>query len=326
MSRNRYRSEPASTVAAVSLALQILVTGLAAGGTYGLVAVGYSLIYRLTGIVHLAYGDLLGLGVFATLLFAAGTQPVARATAAEPRFALALAAAVVLAFAVGAATYLYAVQPYVAKGSTIGWVAALLAVAFAIHAVLGAVFTRSSYVFPDALPFDRIGDAGIVRLGGASLQVRSFFVIGVALALASIASLVLERTRFGTGLRAIASDREGAEIVGVPVERSIALAFGAAGALAVIAAVVAAPTTAIGVDTGTLLGVKGLAAAVVVRFGPPLHAMAAGLVLGLVEATIANAHAGGLELGPAYREVVPLLAVLVLLMLRPHAEAVEERD
>jgi len=63
----------------VSLALQVLVTGLAAGGVYGLVAVGHSVIYRLTGIVHLAYGDLVGLGVFGTLLVAAGTGPSSRA-------------------------------------------------------------------------------------------------------------------------------------------------------------------------------------------------------------------------------------------------------
>ena len=48
----------------MSLALQVLVTGLAAGGVYGLVAVGHSVIYRLTGIVHFAYGELIALGVF----------------------------------------------------------------------------------------------------------------------------------------------------------------------------------------------------------------------------------------------------------------------
>jgi len=96
----------------VSLTLQVLVTGLAAGGVYGLVAVGQSLIYRLTGVVHFAFGELVGLGVFTTLLVVAGTG-----------------------------SYLFAVQPYLARGSTIGWVAAIVAIAFAIRAVLSAVFT-----------------------------------------------------------------------------------------------------------------------------------------------------------------------------------------
>ncbi|MDX6411992.1 MAG: hypothetical protein QOE91_1508, partial [Gaiellaceae bacterium] len=74
----------------MSLTLQVLVTGLAAGGVYGLVAVGQSFVYRLTGIVHFAYGDLVGLGVFTSQLVAAGNGPVNEATANGPRFLLAL--------------------------------------------------------------------------------------------------------------------------------------------------------------------------------------------------------------------------------------------
>ena len=59
----------------MAVALQVLVAGLAAGGVYGLVAAGHSLVYRLTGVVNLAFGDLIGLGVFTTLLVAAGTGP-----------------------------------------------------------------------------------------------------------------------------------------------------------------------------------------------------------------------------------------------------------
>jgi ABC-type sugar transport system permease subunit len=71
---------------------------------------------------------------------------------------------------------------------------------------------------------------------------------------------------------------------------------------------------------------QGLAAALAVRFGSPLRAMVAGLVLGVVEATIANAHIGSLELGLSYREVLPLAFVLLLVALRPQLEAVEELE
>jgi len=310
----------------VSLALQIVVTGLAAGAVYGLVAVGHSVIYRLTGIVHLAYGDLVGLGVFTTLLVAAGTGPVTQETANGPRFLLALAVGLVVCVAAGIGSYLFAVQPYLARGSTIGWVAAIVAIAFAIRSVLAAVFTRSSYVFPDPLPFHRIGREGFVTVGGASLQVRAFFVIAVAVALAAAAGWALEHTSFGRGLRAIAGDADGARIVGVPVERFVALAFGLAGGLAALAAIVAAPSGVVDVDTGALLGLKGLVAALVVRFGSPLRAMVAGLVLGVAEATIANAHLGSLQLGPSYSEIVPLAAVLLYVALRPQLEAMEELE
>ena len=310
----------------MTIALQVLVSGLAAGGVYGLFAVGYSLIYRLTGIVHFAFGDLVGLGIFATLLVLAGTSPVSQSGAHEPRFLFALIVGLTVCVLAGIGTYVGLVQPYLSRGSTIGWVAGTAAVAFAIRAAIGATFQRSSYVFPDPLPFHDVGHAGFVHLGGAQVEARAFFVIGLAVVLALGSAWFLERTRYGRALRAIADEREGAQVVGVPVELLITFAFGLVGALAMIAAVAAAPGEAVNANTGTLLGLKGLVAALAVRFGPPLWAFAAGLVLGVVEAAIANVHLGGWQLGPSYREVLPLAFVLLLISVRPSAEALEEQE
>ena len=310
----------------MTIALQVLVSGLAAGGVYGLFAVGYSLIYRLTGIVHFAFGDLVGLGIFATLLVLAGTSPVSQSGAHEPRFLFALIVGLTVCVLAGIGTYVGLVQPYLSRGSTIGWVAGTAAVAFAIRAAIGATFQRSSYVFPDPLPFHDVGHAGFVHLGGAQVEARAFFLIGLAVVLALGSAWFLERTRYGRALRAIADEREGAQVVGVPVELLITFAFGLVGALAMIAAVAAAPGEAVNANTGTLLGLKGLVAALAVRFGPPLWAFAAGLVLGVVEAAIANIHLGGWQLGPSYREVLPLAFVLLLISVRPSAEALEEQE
>src|ERR687888_701245 len=279
----------------MTIALQVFVSGLAAGGVYGLFAAGHTLIYRLTGMVNFAFGDLVGLGVFATLLVLAGTAPVTQSGAHEPRFLGALIVGLVLCVGAGAATYVGLVQPYLARGSTIGWVAGTAAVAFAIRAVIGAAFQRSSYVFPDPLPFHRVGHAGFIRIAGAQVQARAFFVIGLALALALGSAWLLEKSRFGRALRAVADDAEGARVVGVPVELLIAIAF-------------------------------GLVAALAVRFGPPLLAFGAGLLLGVVESAIANVHLGSWQLGPSYREVLPLAFVLLLIAAWPSREALEEQE
>src|SRR4051812_16186940 len=142
--------------APMSLAVQVVFTGLSAGAVYGLVAIGHSLIYRLTGIVHFALGDLIGLGAFATLLVAAGTAPLTSETVSGARMALAVLAGVAACVAAGAAGYFAVVQPYIGQRSAIGWVAATLALAFAIHAALDAAFSRPAYVFPDPIPFGRI--------------------------------------------------------------------------------------------------------------------------------------------------------------------------
>jgi len=196
----------------------------------------------------------------------------------------------------------------------------------AIRAAIGAAFQRSSYVFPDPLPFHRVGHAGFIRIGGAQVQARAFFVIGLALALALGSAWLLEKSRFGRALRAVADDAEGARVVGVPVDLLVALAFGLVGALAMIAAIAAAPGQAVNANTGTLLGLKGLVAALAVRFGPPLLAFGAGLLLGVVESAIANVHLGSWQLGPSYREVLPLAFVLLLTAIWPSREALEEQE
>ena len=182
--------------------------------------------------------------------------------------------------------------------------------------MIGATFTRPAYVFPDPIPFDRIGHDGLVTIAGASVQVRSFFVIALAAALAAFAAWTLEHTRYGRALQAISSDVEGARFVGLPVEGLVALTFGLVGGLAALAAVVAAPSAPFSVDTGTLLGLKGLVAALIVRFGSPWAAFAAGLGVGLAEAAIDNLRIGDFGLGPQYGELLPLAFALGLIAYR----------
>jgi branched-chain amino acid transport system permease protein len=300
----------------MSLTVQVLFTGLSAGGVYGLVAIGHSLIYRLTGIVHFALGELIALGAFVTLLVAAGTQPLTQETVSGGRMALGIVAGLVACVAVGAAGYVAVVQPYIGR-SAVGWVAATLALGFAIRAVLDASFSRPAYVFPDPVAFRHVGHDGRVTIVGAEVHVRSFAVIGVAIVVAAVSAWVLQRTWFGRSLRAIADDADGAAIVGIAVERTRALAFGLAGGIAALAVVVAAPGAPFETGSGTLLGLKGLVAAVLVRFGGLWSAFAAGLGLGVVEAALGTGLLGHLPGLASYRELIPLLAAIVVLAFRP---------
>lgn len=300
----------------MSLALQVLVSGLAAGAVYGLVAIALVLVYRLTGIVYFAFGDLVGLAVFAALLVAAGTGPVTQTNVGAFRYLVAIVVGTLVCIGTSAAGYWLAVHPHLARGSVIGWVAGTIAIAYAARTSIDVFFTRPTYVFPDPLPFDEVGEAGFVSVGGASIQVRAFFVIAVGFALAGLATLGLRRSKLGRGLRAIESDVEGAALSGIPVSGLIAAAFGLTGGLAALAAVVAAPSAPFGVDTGSLLGVKALVAALIVGFSSPVAGFIAGLGVGVVEAAIANVHVAGLQLGPAYHEVLPIAFVLVFVAVR----------
>ena len=290
----------------MAVALQILASGFAAGAVYGLVAVGHSLVFRLTGVVHFAFGELIALGVFVTLFVAAGSGPVSQTSVGGGRFLLALAVGLLVTAAASAGSYFLAIEPYRARGSVIGWVGASLAVAFAVRTLLVVFFDRPAYVFPDPLPF------GVWHVGGATIQVRSLFVAAAALTLAGLGGLLLRRTRFGRALEAVAQDFDAARVVGLPVAWLVGAAFALAGVSAGLAAVLAAPSAAFDVDAAARFGLYGLVAAIVVWF-EPRRAVPAGIAVGLVQETVTSAHVHGSQLGPAYRDVVPLALGLALL-------------
>lgn len=304
----------------MAIALQILAGGFAAGAVYGLVAVGHSLVFRLTGVVHFAFGELIALGVFVTLFVAAGSGPVSQTSVGGGRFVVALVVGLVVTAAASVGAYFLAIEPYRARGSVIGWVGASLAVAFALRTLLVVFFDRPAYVFPDPIPFRRIGDDGVWHVGGATIQARSLFVAAAALVLAALGMRLLQRTRFGRALEAIAQDFDAAVIVGLPVSLLVGLAFALAGVGASLAAVLAAPSAAFDVDAAARFGLYGLVAAVVAWFDAR-QALVAGIALGLIQATVTSAHWGG---GPPLRDVIPLALSLAVLAWRFRTpEAVE---
>jgi branched-chain amino acid transport system permease protein len=232
------------------------------------------------------------------------------------RYSVAVAAAILLSIVAGLATYAVAVRPFFRRGSAIGWIGGVIALAFLVRTVLAAAFVRSAYVLPDILPFDRVGSSGVVELAGASLRARAIFVVVVGVALAAGAAWVLSSTRWGRALRAITADEIGARLSGVPVDRALAIAFAGAGLLAALAALTTLPGGTVTVDSGALLGLKGLVAAVLGRFALPWKVFVAGLSVGLLEAVVVNFDVGPVRLGAPYAAVIPLAAVIVVLAAR----------
>lgn len=293
------------------LLLQVLVTGLAAGAAYALVGLGFALVYRLTGVLQLAHGDIVGAATFLVLALVAGTGPVTRSNVAFwPLFGTGVVA-VALAAAAGAGLYLGLLRPFYRRRSTVGWVGVVVAVAFAIEGVLAAGFPREGYVFPDLLPGS--GSRPLSLGGGATIPVRTFWLLAVALLVAGLAWWWLARSGTGRAMAAVADDPEAAEIVGLPVDRLVALGFALATGLAAVAGIVVAPSGPLTPQTGLLLGLKGTAAALVARFGSPMRVLAAGLILGVFEAGVTSLS---ISPGPAWRDIAPLLVALAVIAVR----------
>jgi branched-subunit amino acid ABC-type transport system permease component len=302
------------------VALQALVSGVSIGVIYGLVGLGFTLVYRLTRVYSFAHGDLVVGAVFVSVLAVLGSTPVTRAPSIGS--SIALAVLIPLAGAVlSALTYVLAVRPYLggvgtSSRSAIGWVAGGIAVGLAIRAVLGLVFTRQAYAIPDPLHLSGLTSTGVVSLpGDATVPVHTFGVLAIGVVLAVVADVLVERGRFGLALRATSDDAETAALVGVPISRVVFMAFAVAGALAGVAGLLSAPTPgrSLTVDAGVILGLKGVTAAVLGGFGSVRGALVGGVVVGVIEQyAVAWSH-----LGAAYADVVPLGLLVVVIALRP---------
>jgi branched-chain amino acid transport system permease protein len=297
------------------LLLQVLITGLATGAAYALVGIGFTLVYRLTGVLQLAHGDLVGAATFLVLAIVAGTEPVTRTSVGFwPLLALSVLA-IVLSAAAGGGLYVGVVRPAFRRRSTVGWVAAVVAVAFAVEGVLAAAFPREGYVFPDLFPGGRP-----IRLGGgATIPERTLWLLAIALVIAVAVWQWLSRSGPGRAMAAIADDPVAAEIIGLPVDRLVTAAFAIATGLAAVAGIVVAPAGALTPQTGLLLGLKGIAAALVARLGSPLRVLAAGLAIGVLEEAVTTLSIGP---GPAWRDLTPLfVAVAAAAIWPPRAAA-----
>jgi branched-chain amino acid transport system permease protein len=288
------------------VALQAVVTGLAQGAIYGLVALGFTLCYRLVRVLDFAHGDLIVGATFVSVLATVGTNPVLRTPGAGAAI-LQVVLALAVGAALGAGLYAVGVRPF---ASELGWVAALVTAGLVIRAALGLVFTREAYAVADPL---RLPTRLLTLPGGGRLPVRLLFVLAIGLAVGVAVDRLLVVSRLGRAMRAVADDRDAAALMGVPTDRVVLVAFAVAGVLAGVAGLLAAPAGPVTVSGGVILGLKGTAAALLGRLGSAPGALLGGLALGVVESLAVSSTA----LGPAYRDVLALGVLVAVLAARP---------
>ena len=297
--------------------LQAVLTGLSLGAIYGLVAIGFSLVWSLTRVLPFAHGDLVVGGALFAVLAVIGTTPVAISPSVGRSIAL-VVLTLCFGVALSVASYAVAVRPFLDRGSrgedVLGWVAGGVTAGLVIRTALGVALPAAAYAVPDPLHFDAFTSTGSVTLpGGGSVHVRVFPVIAVGLIAAAAVDWFLVHSHVGRAMRSVAEDLDAAVLCGVPVERAVVAAFALAGLLAGVAALLVAPAQPIGVDDGVVLGLAGAAAALLGRLGSPRGAVVGGLVLGVAQQLVQVAP----SLGAAWSELVPLAVLVVVVAARP---------
>lgn len=279
---------------------QVLIFGLIAGGIYGLFAVGVVLVYRGSGAINFAQGEIGTLSLFlAWYLITDRGYP----------WLVGAVAAIALATGVGWAFERVVVRPMID--------ASRVAVAVATVGLLGLLLAVELRLFSDSPRAigGPIGGLG-VKVAGVFVSPTQILSLVVTVAVAAGLAALLKRTDFGLGVLAAAEDPVAVRLVGVPLARVSGFIWAAGAGTAALAALLIEPTIGVFVPGfASELFLRGLAAAVVGGLRSLQGAFVGGLVVGLIEAG-AGRWAGDLSL-PGVRVLSVFLLILGVLLFRP---------
>jgi branched-chain amino acid transport system permease protein len=274
--------------------LQFLVSGLTIGAVYALVALGFTLIYNASEVVNFAQGEFVMLGGMVTVFAAAAGLPLP----------LAGVLAILVAVAAGLLLHRLAIEP--ARGaSAVTLIIITIGASIFLRGVAQVVFDKQFHKLPafsGELP---------VNVLGAAIQPQSFWVLGGTAVIVLGLYAFLEGTVMGKAVLATAANRLAARLVGINTRTVMALAFGTSAAIGAVAGILITPITLTSYDVGTLLALKGFAAAMLGGMGNPFGAVAGGLILGLLEAF------GAGYVSSTYKDAGAFLVILLVLLVAP---------
>ena len=274
--------------------LQFVFSGLTVGAIYALVALGFTLIYKASDIINFAQGEFVMLGGMTTVFVAHTGIPLP----------LAALIAIVATTAIGLALHRFAIEP--ARGATaVTLIMITIGASIFLRGTAQIVFDRRFHSLPPLLGADPI------QFGGAAILPQGLVVLATAAVIVVLLWLFIERTIFGKAVIATAANRLAARLVGVDTRRIVAFSFAVSAAMGAIAGVLITPITLTSYDAGTLLALKGFAAAMLGGIGSAPGAVVGGLLIGMFEALAAG------YLSSNYKDAVAFLIILIVLVAIP---------
>ncbi len=278
-------------------ALQLLLSGLANGCIYGLLALGFVLIYKASETVNFAQGDMMMFGAFVAVTF---VNEEYLGWPFIPGILAAMACMAVMAYMLDKFVFRHIFgQPQFAM------VILTIALGFVIRFLAGAFWGHE----PTAINTPLAGKQ--IELGGLVLGADDLSVIVVTVLLTLILYLFFSRTKLGLAMQACSQNQLAAYYMGIPVKRVFSLVWALSGVVAAIAGVLFAAKGTIDPASG-LLGIKAFAAAVIGGFGSLPGALLGGLVVGVVEPFAARYLAAG------WSQIAPYAIMVIVLVVAPN--------
>jgi branched-chain amino acid transport system permease protein len=275
--------------------LQFAFSGLTVGAVYALVALGFTLIYNASDVVNFAQGEFVMLGGMVTVFLGLMGVPLP----------LAALIAVLIAIAVGLALHRFAIETARTTNVVVLIIITIGASIF-LRGLAQVVFDKSFHSLPPWFGNEPI------RVGGAAILPQSLVVLGGAVIIVVLLWAFVDRTLFGKAMIATAANRLAARLVGIDTRRVVGFSFAVSAAIGAVAGILATPITLTSYDVGTLLALKGFAAAMLGGIGSAAGAVVGGVLLGLFESFAAG------YLSSQYKDAVAFLVILAVLFARPH--------
>ena len=275
--------------------LQILISGLAMGSVYGLVALGFVLLVNAADIINFAQGEFVMLGAFLVFTFAElwGIPYL-------PAIVMVMAAMALFGMVMERIAY----RP-LRNTNTATIIVSTLGISVFLQNMALRVWGSVPEYFGQ--PFGR----QIIDLGGIRLVPQHLLILVVTGLLVLLQHWFFHSTRLGKLMRATAQDKQTARLLGVNIGLMTSLTFAMASALGGLAGILLAPTFYISVEMGVRVGIKAFVASIIGGWGSIPGALVGGLVIGLVE-VLAAAYVSSL-----YKDVFAFVVLIAVLVLMP---------
>ncbi len=295
----------------MEILLQQIINGLVQGSVYALVALGYTMVYGILGLINFAHGEVVMIGAMLALsslttLLGMGIPPV-----------LALLLSIVLAMlgcmALGYSIERIAYRP-LRHAPRLAPLITAIGVSIVLQNLAMMIWGREYHSFPQLIA------SHPHTFGGAIINDIQAIIFILALAIMAGLMVVVHRTRLGRAMRAVAENQHAAQLMGVDINRVISITFMLGSALAAIAGLMVSANYGLAhYYMGFLLGLKAFTAAVLGGIGNLRGAMLGGLLLGLIESLGAGYigdFTGGF-LGSNYQDVFAFFVLIAVLVFRP---------
>jgi branched-chain amino acid transport system permease protein len=290
--------------------LQLTVDGLTIGALYAVIALGYTLVYGVLQLINFAHSEVFMFGAFGGLFAARGLLgngglPSGIESVGLVAFGLGCGALAggVAAFVLERTAY----RPLRKRGAPrLAYLISAIGASLFASNLAGKQFGRQNVPVPPLFT-----DGVLFRFFGAEVTVVTLFIFGTAITMLLLLERLVNGTRLGSGIRAVAQDADTASLMGVNVERVIVVTFIIGGLLAGAGGFLYAVVFNASYNMGFVPGVKAFTAAVLGGIGNVRGAVVGGLVLGLVE------NYGGYLTQASYKDVIAFGVLVLVLLIRP---------